>query len=117
MHRDALIEAAIQEVVRRLVAEYQPEKIMLFGSYAYGEPHADSDLDMLIVKEMPDRWIDRLSAVRRIAYGAHHRIPFGPLVMTPREIEDRLNRGDPFMREMLERGEVLYDDGRVTVPA
>lgn len=51
MQRDARIQQTLDEIVRRLVAEYQPEKIILFGSYAYGQPHADSDLDMLIIKE------------------------------------------------------------------
>lgn len=117
MRRDVRIEAALQEIVRRLVAEYRPEKIILFGSYAYGEPHADSDLDLLIIKETADRWIDRMSVVRRIAYGAHPRIPFGPVIMTPHEIAERLACGDQFVREMLERGEVLYDHRRVTLPA
>ncbi len=51
MKRNARIEKALNEIVRRLVADYQPEKIILFGSYAYGEPHKDSDLDLWIVKE------------------------------------------------------------------
>ncbi len=108
MQREARIEAALQEIVRRLVAEYQPEKIILFGSYAYGEPNADSDLDMLIVKETGDRPFDRVTTVIRLTTDAYRDIGFEPLVLTPAEIERRLRIGDQFVAEIVEKGEVLY---------
>ena len=108
MNGDPQVRAAIDEIVRRLVAEYAPQKIILFGSYAYGEPHEDSDIDLLIVKETSERFLDRLDAVRRAAVGAHRRIPFEPLVLTPEEIEQRLRAGDQFIAEILHRGELLY---------
>ena len=43
-------EAQLQEIVRRIVEGYQPDRIILFGSYAYGTPTADSDVDLLVVK-------------------------------------------------------------------
>ena len=46
-----ITEEQIQAVVRRIVEGYAPDKIILFGSYAYGLPHAHSDLDLLIIKE------------------------------------------------------------------
>ena len=98
----------LNEIVRRLVAEYQPEKIILFGSYAYGEPHEDSDLDMLIIKETPERRIDRMRTVHRLTTDAHHRIAFEPIVMTPAEVEERLEIGDQFIAEIVEKGELLY---------
>ncbi len=49
----------IQEIVRKLVAEYAPQKVILFGSYAYGEPLETSDIDLLIVKETDKRAIER----------------------------------------------------------
>jgi predicted nucleotidyltransferase len=108
MQRDARIEKALDEIVRRLVAEYKPEKIILFGSYAYGEPDDDSDLDVLIVKDAQDRLIDRIFTVLKITLDAHHRIGFEPLVLTPAEIDQRLRIGDQFVAEILDRGEVLY---------
>jgi predicted nucleotidyltransferase len=106
--RDARIEHALSEIVRRLVAEYQPEKIILFGSYAYGEPNEDSDLDVLIVKETPDRFIDRIFTVHELVTDAYRHIAFEPLVLTPDEIDQRLRIGDQFIAEILDRGVVLY---------
>lgn len=108
MKRDARIEQALNEIVRRLVADYQPEKIILFGSYAYGEPDEDSDLDMLIVKDTPDCLIDRIFIVHRLVTNAYRNIGFEPLVLTPGEIERRVQIGDQFVAEILEKGEILY---------
>ena len=108
MNGNRHVRAAVQEIVRRVVAEYGPQKIILFGSYAYGEPNEDSDIDLLIIKETPERFLQRMDSVRRAATGAHRRIPFEPLVLTPTEIEQRLKAGDQFIAEILRRGEVLY---------
>ncbi len=108
MNGDDRIRAAIQEIVRRLITEYAPQKIILFGSYAYGHPDEDSDIDLLIIKETPERFLDRMDTVRRLARGTHRFIPFEPLVFTPQEIERRLKIGDQFIAEIIERGEVLY---------
>jgi uncharacterized protein len=108
MKRDARIEQTLNEIVRRLVADYQPEKIILFGSYAYGEPHEDSDLDLLIIKETPDQLIKRIFTVHELVTDMHPSIGLEPLVLTPDEIAERLRIGDHFVAEMLERGELLY---------
>jgi predicted nucleotidyltransferase len=106
--RDARIEQALAEIVRRLVDEYQPEKVILFGSYAYGEPHEGSDLDVLIIKETPEHRIDRMRRVLQLADGAHRHIAFEPIVLTPHELEQRLEIGDQFVAEIVEKGELLY---------
>ncbi len=108
MKRDARIEQTLNEIVRRLVAEYKPEKIILFGSYAYGEPHGDSDLDMLVIKETPERRRDRRNTVRRTISGTHAHIPLDVLVLTPNEFAERVRIGDQFLIEILENGEVLH---------
>jgi uncharacterized protein len=108
MRGNAHVQAVVQEIVRRLVAEYAPEKIILFGSYAYGEPHADSDIDLLVVKDTPARYIDRQVAVLRLATGMHKHLGLEPIVMTPAEVAQRLRIGDQFVEEMLRKGEVLY---------
>jgi predicted nucleotidyltransferase len=64
-------QKVITDIVERLVADYQPQKIILFGSYAYGQPDADSDIDLLIIKDTPARLLDRVFAVRQIASDAH----------------------------------------------
>lgn len=108
MRGDEHVRQVVQEIVRRLVADYAPEKIILFGSYAYGEPHGDSDIDLLIVKDTDAEFIDRQVAVRRATTNAHRHIPFEPIVMTPAEVEQRLRIGDQFVQEIFGRGEVLY---------
>lgn len=108
MKRDARIEQTLTEIVRRLVAEYQPEKIILFGSYAYGEPNEDSDLDLLIIKETQERLITRIFTVHELLTDIHPSIGLEPLVLTPAEVEQRLRIGDQFVGEVLERGKLLY---------
>lgn len=108
MNGNADIRAVIQEIVKRLVAGYAPEKIVLFGSYAYGQPDADSDIDLLIIKATKERFFKRLDRVRRVATGTHPHIPFEPIVLTPVEIQKRLKAGDQFLSEILQKGELLY---------
>lgn len=89
--------------------EYQPEKVILFGSHAYGRPDEDSDLDLLIIKDTPERPIDRRAAVTRILSDPKRLLPLEVLVLTPQEVRERLEGGDQFLREILEKGEVLYE--------
>ena len=56
-------EESLKQIVDTIVDQYQPEKIMLFGSYAYGNPDSDSDIDLLIIKDTSERFIDRWSLV------------------------------------------------------
>ncbi len=98
----------IQSMLQKLIVEYAPQKVILFGSHAYGEPRPNSDIDLLIIKETMDRFIDRWVTVQRILTGTHRAIPVETLVLTPQEIENRLAIGDQFIAEILEKGEVLY---------
>ncbi len=64
--RDEYIAKVISRMVERLKKMYLPDKIILYGSYAYGMPNKETDIDLLIIKETKDRPIDRRVAVRRI---------------------------------------------------
>jgi len=108
MKNSTKIRSEIEKIVKQVVEGYRPEKIILFGSYAYGEPHADSDLDLLIIKKTSERFIDRWVNVRRIVADPKRSIPFEPIVLTPDEIEERLAIGDQFVQEIINKGEVLY---------
>jgi predicted nucleotidyltransferase len=108
VNRDAAIRTVIGQIVRRLVEHYEPQRIILFGSYAHGEPDEDSDIDLLIIKETAERFVERMDTVRRLATGTHPRIPFEPIVLTPDEVEQRLKAGDQFIAEIIEKGEVLH---------
>jgi uncharacterized protein len=100
--------AIIQRMCEKLVNAYAPQKVILFGSHAYGMPGPDSDIDLLIIKETSERFIDRWVTVQRILTGTHRGIPVETLVFTPQEIERRLAGGDQFLAEVLEKGKILY---------
>lgn len=102
------VRDVILRIAEKIAKEYQPKKIILFGSYAYGEPTEDSDVDLLIVKETEKRPIDRWVEVKKILRDTARGIPVSPLVYTEKEIEERTAIKDFFIAEILERGEVLY---------
>ena len=95
-------------MAEKIIREYQPKKIILFGSYAYGEPTEDSDVDLLIIKNTDKRPIDRWIEVKKLLRDAARRLPVSPLVYTEEEIEEGNAIKDFFIEEIFEKGEVLY---------
>lgn len=85
--------------VDKIVEELDPEKVILFGSYAYGKPSTDSDVDMLIVMESEERPVKRIVRVLNTIRGTKS-FPMDILVRTPEEIADRLRIGDFFLAEI-----------------
>jgi len=108
MKADSHMQSVIHEIVKRLASEYRPQKIILFGSYAFGLPSHDSDIDLLIIKNTTEKLPDRMDRVRRLVAGTHRGIPFEPIVLTPEEVEMRLKAGDQFVAEIIQKGEVLH---------
>ena len=98
----------VDEIIHRIISQYDPDKIILFGSYAFGRPTPDSDIDLLIVKESSQPSLQRRIAIRKIIRNPHRKIPVETLVMTPSEIEKRIEIGDQFIQEIIERGLILY---------
>ena len=96
------IQATCDDIVR----EFSPLQVILFGSYAYGTPTEESDVDLLVVMEIPE------SETRRQAVEIDERIPhrfrMDLLVRSPEEIAYRVSYNDWFLREITEKGEVLY---------
>ena len=99
---------SLKQIVDTIVNQYRPEKIILFGSYAYGNPDSESDLDLLIIKDTSDKFIDRWTKIRRILSDPNRMIPIETLVLTAAEVSDRLARGDQFIEEVMKNGEALY---------
>lgn len=97
----------IEEVVRRIVRSVDPEKIILFGSYAYGEPHEDSDLDILVVKQTNLPRYKRSVPIYRAL--ADLLIPMDILVYTPQEIEAWKDVPQAFITGVLKEGKVIYE--------
>ncbi|OGZ46946.1 MAG: hypothetical protein A3J54_01915 [Candidatus Ryanbacteria bacterium RIFCSPHIGHO2_02_FULL_45_13b] len=104
------IEEKINEIKNRIVREYKPEKIILFGSYAWGEPHKDSDFDFFIIKDTQTPSLKRIEEVDRIF--SRREFPMDFLVYTPEQVENRLKIGDLFVKDILTNGKVLYEAGR-----
>ena len=94
----------IRRFARQVAERFQPEKIVLFGSYAYGTPHADSDVDILVI--MPAR--NQLDQAVRISLAVEAPFPLDIIVRTPQKLAWRLKEGDWFLREVVSQGKVLY---------
>ena len=98
----------IHAVAQRIGAEFRPEKVILFGSHAYGTPSEDSDVDLLVIMEHSGSGVAQaIEIVRRVG----SRIPVDLVVRTPREMRQRLQWNDFFLKEVVKRGEVLYATG------
>lgn len=103
------VKTILSEVVEKLKREYNPLRIILFGSYAFGNPTEDSDIDLLILKNTNKRRVDRFVQVKRIIYNPNCKIPISPLVYNPEELEERLRMGDDFIKEIIQKGTILYE--------
>lgn len=103
-HRKILTE--IKQLGAQIAKEFQPEKIILFGSHAYGTPHEGSDIDLLVI--MPYEGGHAQQAIK-ILNTIGGFAPLDLLVRTPDEVAKRIELGDFFMREITEQGKVLYE--------
>jgi predicted nucleotidyltransferase len=111
-YRDAQIPLrVIRRYARRVAERFQPEKILLFGSYAYGSPHADSDVDLLVI--MPTR--NELDQAFRIRCAVPTQFPMDLVVLKPRNVKWWLQERESFLTEIMTRGKILYEknDSRV----
>ncbi len=99
-------QTEIQAYCDAIAREFKPEKIVLFGSYAYGTPTEDSDVDLMVVMPCKRRMLDQALAIRMRLSAP---FPMDLLVRTPANIRKRLNWGDSFLREVVTKGKVLYE--------
>jgi len=95
----------IADVVAQIVEHFHPQKVVLFGSYAYGTPTPDSDVDLLVVMETPLRNVEQAVEIRK---AVDFPFPVDLLVRTPQQIAERVALGDVFLREVVAKGVVLY---------
>jgi len=109
--RKKLLEEA-KGLAKKIAEEYKPEKIILFGSAATGDIRENSDVDLLVVKDTSDRPIERDQQVLRLLNPIRTQIPVDVLVLTPEEINWRLEAEDPFVFDMLEESTVLYENSK-----
>ena len=103
---DKISRREISAFARQVARQFNPNKIILFGSYAYGKPTEDSDVDMLVVMKFKGRGARKASEIL-LATDPH--FPIDLLVRTPAQIRTRLKLGDFFIREITQKGKVLYE--------
>ena len=102
------VAKTLPQAIRRLASALQPEKIILFGSYAYGSPTADSDVDLLIIKDGDTKQIYRDASL--LLYPRD--FPVDIIAKTPKEVDEALKGGKDnsfFVREIVTKGKVVYD--------
>jgi predicted nucleotidyltransferase len=102
----------IQAFTQRVVDQFQPEKIILFGSYAYGQPTEDSDVDLLLILPFEGLPVCKAIEVRQQIPAP---FPLDLIVRTPEQIQQRLEMGDFFIQDILTNGQVLYEANHARV--
>jgi predicted nucleotidyltransferase len=96
----------IQQLSERIIREFHPDSIILFGSYAYGTPTSDSDVDILVILPFDGKPIHKaLEIIRKI----NPNIPLDLLVRTPEDIKERISNNDVFTSEIVMKGKKLYE--------
>ncbi|MHB2149862.1 nucleotidyltransferase domain-containing protein [Calditrichota bacterium LG25] len=96
----------IQDQAQIIAKEFKPLKIVLFGSYAWGTPTPESDVDLLIIVDS-EKPIGQLAS--EISLALDHAFPMDLIVKTKQEVERRLAMGDYFIEDIVYKGKVLYE--------
>ena len=96
----------IRQLSRHIAEQFNPERIILFGSRARGRPHRDSDVDLLVVMRCKG---PRARKAAEILNRVEPEFPVDLIVRTPQEFRRRLAQEDQFLAEVVERGKVLYE--------
>ena len=96
----------ILSVAGKIAEQFQPERIILFGSYAYGTPNEDSDVDLLVVMPFEGKSVRKSIEIES---EVHQGFPMDLIAITPEHLMERLNGEDYFLREVVESGKVIYE--------
>ena len=105
-NKSQLSNKIIKHIIEVIAREILPEKIILFGSHAYGKVHPDSDIDLLVIWDTPLKYSERLRCISRLI--TPRPAPVDIVVKTPYEIEKSIKRVDPFIHEILKKGIPVY---------
>ncbi len=104
------IASQLRPYLQVLAKEFQPQQVILFGSYAYGVPSPDSDVDLLVVKDVLDSPIAEATRIRKAFRPLRYQVanlPLDIMVRSPEDLQQRIDRGADFHKEILTRGLVL----------
>jgi len=101
------VQLKFEKIVDAIVTSYKPERIILFGSYVWGNPNQNSDIDLFIIKKSKENRYKRHLRIRRLIRGI---LPVDILVYTPEEVEKRLKMRDFFIEDIIKKGKLIYGD-------
>ncbi|MEW6203673.1 MAG: nucleotidyltransferase domain-containing protein [bacterium] len=104
---EEITDELIQEIIDRIVQAVDPEKIIIFGSYAYGLPHKHSDLDILVIKESNLPRYERSIPVNEALCDLI--MPMDVIVYTPDEMDEWQNVPEAFITSIVKNGKVVYE--------
>lgn len=104
--KDKKIQDAFTDIIQSIIRNYAPQRIVLFGSYARGEAHEGSDIDIMLIKETSKRFIDRIADVIKMN---NTLLPLEPLVYSPLELETMKKEKRDFILTIEEEGIEIYD--------
>jgi len=105
-NRTQIPQSTIRSLAEQISILFHPQKIILFGSYAYGTPRPESDVDLLVIM---DTQITELEQAAVICRTIPYRFGLDLLVYTPKRLAQRLEWGDSFLREIIQHGVTLYE--------
>lgn len=103
----------LPQAIERIATTLKPEKIILFGSYANGNPNHDSDVDLLVIMELNGDYKEKYRAISMSLYP--RQFPVDIILKTPKEVEEAMKGGKDnsfFIREIVKKGKVLYDSSK-----
>jgi uncharacterized protein len=102
----------IQAFSQQIVERFHPERIILFGSYAYGQPTEDSDVDLLVILPFEEIPVQKALEIRREVKSP---FPLDLMARTSEQVQQRLDMGDFFIQDIVQKGLVLYEANHARV--
>jgi predicted nucleotidyltransferase len=94
----------LKKISKRLKEKYSAERVILFGSYAEGIETEDSDVDLLIIAPARERFFERMAKVLELTRDLYNGLALCPIVLKPEEVKERVEIGDQFIQEILDKG-------------
>jgi predicted nucleotidyltransferase len=104
--RTRIPQEAIDYVVWQIAEKFQPLKIILFGSYAYGTPRPESDVDVLVIMDSPLKESELSFQIRK---SIEYNFGIDLVIKTPKDLKRRIDLGDVLLKEIVRKGKVVYE--------
>ena len=106
---DITVKEKIDRIVETIAKNYKPEKIILFGSHAYGNPTGESDIDLLVIKHSKLPRYKRAREIRKHLWDITE-MPTDILVYTPEEVDEWKNVKESFITSVVKKGKSVYEN-------